>query len=686
VNPRANNGCVSGGAPARGDTRRAPRRLLAVVCVALVVVTARPSHAGIRIEQDELVFTLHAPGAQEVYLVGDFNLWNPTVERMSANGDDFEVRLFLVAGEYRYKFVVDGKWIADPDNPGSAEKGSPIKLIERSGGLILDTDRPETGAAAAHVHGWLRYIGALRVDDGDGEGVQRVDAEVQGSYARLAARARVATDDSSWTWSPPAIDAYFDRGRVDLDFGRIDVRGLENDSTWASSDPMALVGDAGVFGYDAGFGRHGVAAVATASKGALRVFYADATTGTPRPAVTIPASALAAFAGGAAADTTVYDYAYTFDDSDVLALDATATVGGFDLGVARREDLGINPGVLASVVRGPSGFTTTAYATREDRSVTNAWLRARDLLGLRITGAYGQGDCDVHAFASESVTGVLPPTIAPGVEAAAVEARVPIMDTQRALFEVSTPVAAASVRLRWDGTRFDFDGVEGASRADVQRVVAEGTLPWRGWSLRATLTYTDARYGDTPDALYLDWPERNPWLQLWDGVDEPSIVGLGLESHDVLAFAAEKDSGRTEAGVALRVQLSGWADEVRHASARAFVQTTLRERWTARADARMAWYDGTTSRASDTTWDGYLEAGYAWNGISLNLGVGFDPVVFDPVGGDYADIGRTEYLRGAIDDDVRRSRASRLLESLRGLETSLEELDTIKLECVIQLD
>ena len=122
---------ASGGAPARGDTRRAPTTLLGLVWTALVAGATCPAHAAIRVEQDEIVFTLHAPGAQEVYLVGDFNLWNPTVERMSGNGDEFEVRLFLVAGEYRYKFVVDGKWIADPDNPGSAEKGSPIRLIER---------------------------------------------------------------------------------------------------------------------------------------------------------------------------------------------------------------------------------------------------------------------------------------------------------------------------------------------------------------------------------------------------------------------------------------------------------------------------------------------------------------------------------------------------------------------------
>ena len=93
---RPTNWRASGGAPARGDTRRAPGTLLAMLCAALFAAVT--SQAAIRVEQDELVFTLRAPGAQDVYLVGDFNLWNPTVERMRANGDEFEVRLFLVAG------------------------------------------------------------------------------------------------------------------------------------------------------------------------------------------------------------------------------------------------------------------------------------------------------------------------------------------------------------------------------------------------------------------------------------------------------------------------------------------------------------------------------------------------------------------------------------------------------------
>jgi 1,4-alpha-glucan branching enzyme len=62
-------------------------------------------------------FTLIAPEASEVFLVGDFNEWN---------GDGFRMRKFkdgsckkkvkLPPGRYEYRFVVDGNWCTDPQN------------------------------------------------------------------------------------------------------------------------------------------------------------------------------------------------------------------------------------------------------------------------------------------------------------------------------------------------------------------------------------------------------------------------------------------------------------------------------------------------------------------------------------------------------------------------------------------
>lgn len=57
------------------------------------------------------------PGARSVTLAGDFNNWSKTAAVFGKEGDDWVCRINLKPGIYRYKFVVDSKWITDPANP-----------------------------------------------------------------------------------------------------------------------------------------------------------------------------------------------------------------------------------------------------------------------------------------------------------------------------------------------------------------------------------------------------------------------------------------------------------------------------------------------------------------------------------------------------------------------------------------
>ena len=56
------------------------------------------------------------PGAKTVYLAGDFNNWNPSTMPMTRQGDEWVYSVNLTPGKHQYKFIVDGKWIIDPDN------------------------------------------------------------------------------------------------------------------------------------------------------------------------------------------------------------------------------------------------------------------------------------------------------------------------------------------------------------------------------------------------------------------------------------------------------------------------------------------------------------------------------------------------------------------------------------------
>jgi len=65
----------------------------------------------------ETGFVLEHNGAENVYLCGDFNNWKPASLRMIGHPDVglWEKRLTLSPGRYEYKFIVDGKWVHDPD-------------------------------------------------------------------------------------------------------------------------------------------------------------------------------------------------------------------------------------------------------------------------------------------------------------------------------------------------------------------------------------------------------------------------------------------------------------------------------------------------------------------------------------------------------------------------------------------
>jgi hypothetical protein len=68
-------------------------------------------------------FSFSAPNAAQVYVVGDFNAWNPRALPMhrSSNGAVWVVDVPLPAGRYAYSFIVDGSLARDPHAPQAAD-------------------------------------------------------------------------------------------------------------------------------------------------------------------------------------------------------------------------------------------------------------------------------------------------------------------------------------------------------------------------------------------------------------------------------------------------------------------------------------------------------------------------------------------------------------------------------------
>ena len=82
----------------------------------LRVYTARTSEDG------NTVFRLKGyKNAQNVILTGSFNRWDEELFKMHKTDEGWAIALQIKPGEYEYKFIVDGNWIEDPENPSKAK-------------------------------------------------------------------------------------------------------------------------------------------------------------------------------------------------------------------------------------------------------------------------------------------------------------------------------------------------------------------------------------------------------------------------------------------------------------------------------------------------------------------------------------------------------------------------------------
>ena len=64
-----------------------------------------------KIYRRKVTFSLKAPKAKEVFLVGDFNNWDVRANSMKLDKEgSWKASLIFTPGRYEFKFLVDGKW------------------------------------------------------------------------------------------------------------------------------------------------------------------------------------------------------------------------------------------------------------------------------------------------------------------------------------------------------------------------------------------------------------------------------------------------------------------------------------------------------------------------------------------------------------------------------------------------
>ena len=74
--------------------------------------------------------TFHLKGYKDasiVALAGSFNNWDQSQYVFGREGDEWVCRIDLEPGKHAYKFIVDGNWLLDPDNPNSEDDDYGVK-------------------------------------------------------------------------------------------------------------------------------------------------------------------------------------------------------------------------------------------------------------------------------------------------------------------------------------------------------------------------------------------------------------------------------------------------------------------------------------------------------------------------------------------------------------------------------
>ena len=78
-------------------------------------VAPKGTHKAQRPVEKPVEFILNRPQARSVAVAGSFNDWDVIRTPMNRGPEGFwRATVWLPAGRYEYRFVVDGQWISDP--------------------------------------------------------------------------------------------------------------------------------------------------------------------------------------------------------------------------------------------------------------------------------------------------------------------------------------------------------------------------------------------------------------------------------------------------------------------------------------------------------------------------------------------------------------------------------------------
>ncbi|MBA4378532.1 MAG: hypothetical protein C0395_07780 [Gemmatimonas sp.] len=237
-----------------------PILLAALLLLATLLSAAPPAAAAVKSVPVGVKFTHQAPGAGKVNLAGSFNGWDAQRHPLTDEGGGvWSIVMALKPGKYEYKFVVDGAWFADAENPDSTPDSyggtnSAIQVGD-DGKLVAVAAAAARAAPATTLNPKLTYSGRylgryLAWKDRDGDPRWRMERPEQNVDLNFNTKVSDVVDaytrlrlDNTSNVVLNNIHAQLDEGAVDVHPGPYRVLGYWDMEALQLGDPLGSGGD-----------------------------------------------------------------------------------------------------------------------------------------------------------------------------------------------------------------------------------------------------------------------------------------------------------------------------------------------------------------------------------------------------------------------------------------------------------
>jgi hypothetical protein len=676
--------------------------LIVLLALAGLAVAAGGASAAPEKVAGGIRFTYTDPNAGSVSWAGEFNGWNTSATPMTkdANGV-WSVVVPLPAGEHQYKFVVDGQWIADPENGATAgDMGNSVVRVGADGGLAVAQATANSPYSAKILIGG-RIIGLFQ--DIHNPVTRRFEMRRPEMDTDLAFDVRVSDvlkahllmniNSEKQNTQDYRTSLAFDRGSLEYAKGQLQVMGWDNVAFETWDDPMHLVGAIGIYRHPYGYDRQGFRVASQYYGLDAELLYADnfLVGGTTYPSFTT--QELAGYTTSTVESLTVHpaDEGYRLVPGQIASVFRTdPSDGNADMFALRaRRDLGhgFRAGLLGRSQRGED-LGTTVFATATGplsyRQYVGTFDQSWYAFGAELAW---DGPAGFRGY-GEYLHGSKRLTFVPGYTNTRTDVTLASLDSTGAAVAPRQSVAVTDASgqgfdldrsHRWllGGTWTEAHG-DIVVRAEIERqthayeLIQDGIsnamtvtrLAWdRNWryyldrevKTSLDLEYTAFDYDPATPWNYQFWfPDGNFWLERTEHVvSVDRMVMLGGDNALRVAPMIEVPVLGARNGI---VRWKGTFETValdrrpKYAESRLqlgldlnrMLRFTTDSRWVKYDDPFLGLYSGYLSHFAEATWT------FA-PGVSIALGFGVDPWVIDEVLNEYADIGRDVFLfaRGA---------------------------------------